>query len=239
MAACVLMAGQAKADTFAVNLVADTDLSTLDLTLSATLLGTDSDSDTAVVSGDIDVIIDQDGIVPPAQSVEFTGGNLGLSDLSLGLSLAGGFISLDVNSMSLGATVGTGGPFATNGLNPGTFDAGGLTLNLDAGSLDITGTITSAIDLDADPIEFDIPTGTIATIEEVDMGGGTYDVTITLPVSVTTAIVITSPLAGTIGIDLSGDLVFKGQKIVPEPSTLVLAGFGLAAVVALARRRRK
>jgi hypothetical protein len=188
-------------------------------------------------SGTWNTTITQTGTAPPAVDLSSVSGSLSLNDASgsgsLGTaSLIGGHITLN-----------PGGPFPnTTASNPGTLDLGGMTVNLDGGIINASlfgGLLTLSSDLGASPVNnVTFPPGTTASINEVPLGGGSYHVTVSSPISITSNIPV--PGFGSLPLSITGLLSFSGTKVVPEPGSMFLMVLGLAGVgLKVIRRRRK
>ncbi len=110
-------------------------------------------------SGSLTATLEQTGMLPPA---------LDLSDIT-GLNYLSDFTMSSV----LGPVVGTGltvyfgstaGPFAGDGMNPGTIDLSGLSAGATTGSLNLGD--TSLIDFSSSPVNSMLGSGTLAQFNE-------------------------------------------------------------------------
>lgn len=195
------------------------------------------------------------GVIP---SFQFTGGDIDLADTSLSLVLPAGGGTVDAELIGVGTT-----GLTNNGVIPLTFtggtwaysfDPGGpvpatnkTSVTLNSGFLTYIGTGTlggllgsGTQDFGASPAGFELPAlGQIGTLTQSLLGSTgvttTYRVVLTAPVTVSDDL-ITDPVA--VAATLSGNIVATGTyTLVPEPSTVILAGIGLIALVPYARRR--
>lgn len=185
---------------------------------------------------EMEVVVDPfDG--PLASAVSSQGSTIALSDATYVLSTPPG-VSLSVSGTGVGADLQ--GPTATGlPFGPGTslFDVFGYTLSLNTGMLTGVGDsfgnpLDFAADLGLAPLDFVYPLNSVAQMVLVDLGGGAFDVALTLPFD---AQVTLAPGGVETALALQGQVVLTGSAVVPEPATGLLLTAGLAA---LALRRR-
>ncbi|MBX7167328.1 MAG: PEP-CTERM sorting domain-containing protein [Pirellulales bacterium] len=194
---------------------------------------------------------------PIATSMTFDGGLFNLSDQTLLLNLGAlgvirtGFIGVKIGGLSstgsiplnyLGGTWNysfdpgdpNGGNVTSAAINQGILTyagSGAIALLLGSGTLDFN----------TDPVVADLPSlGQIGSLQQTFLGasGGstTYGVLLSAPLSVFTAIDTDLGINAT----LQGLVQATGTYIcVPEPSTVVLLGVALAALVPMYRRIKK
>jgi hypothetical protein len=71
------------------------------------------------------------------------------------------------------------------------------------------------------------------------LGGGLERLTLTVPIQTTVTEVVTGAVAATLTFTFAGQIAAFAIVPVPEPSSMALLGFGLAALLPMVRRRRR
>jgi len=213
------------------------------------LSGGTSTEVTLDASGMLFVDLEQDfdlqtGVATEALSLTINDGSeINLSDGALALDL-GLFGSLEAQTVGLGVSA-LGGPFTppvSSGGGSTIFDIGGTTLSLDQGFITYEGAGFVATLLDpgtfnfvTDPLSVDVPSPATVEILEEQVNNMKNNVTLLIPISVSQS-VITQPVD--VNATLTALIVATGMKIIPEPTTFVLLGIGVAGFIAVARRRK-
>lgn len=186
----------------------------------------------------IHVTLDNVGVDALALSIDDADINLSDGTLDLQLGVLGGVTA---------ATFGLGVSAVSGALTPlggNMFDAGGTTLALDQGIITYEGTGFAGTLLDpgtfdfvTDPLALDVPGGaaTVKIFEEA-VSPTKNNVTLVIPISVTQS--LTSDTTD-INATINALLIATGMKVIPEPTTFVLLGIGVAGFIAVARRRRQ
>ncbi len=114
----------------------------------------------------------------------------------------------------------------------GTVDLGGTSITIFSGL--VTSNVADPIDFSTDPVTFDVPAGTFATLTVTN--ALTPVATFSVPLN------ITQEVATGISVTMSGTINFTATSstvIVPEPATYLLATVGMAALLPALRRRRR
>jgi hypothetical protein len=184
------------------------------------------------ISGTMSLTFDIDPTSGAISSIFINSANISGTDFTIPLGALG---SLD--GTGLGSDAGTTNS-ATSG---GTFNAANHFLQLNAGLISGSGAIGGAlgapINLATDGPAPIVGNGT-GTVTTSALGGGLFDVTVSIPFD-TTVTVFTDPGLGDVDLNVLGTLVSSGQlqvSAVPEPSSIAVLGC-LAVVTGVARRR--
>lgn len=180
--------------------------------------------------GFMNLSIEQTGTEPPFVNLNILDGEISVADATVKNLPVVGTATLEGVKMTFTA----GGPYdnLTDG-NPGDLDLAGQAAGITAGKI-LTG--IGDIDFNTDPVDFTLPS-TKAILNETG-GPSSYDVTLTIPVSVASTIDADGLLVDAL---ITGTLVFTGTKAIPEPGSVALLGLGLVgiAIPAIKRYRRK
>ncbi len=234
----------AKAVPVSLTLTLVTD-SSLDLTI--TLAGALTGSASFDLSGKIDISLDEEiediGGTNDTTSIAIDDAAINLSDESLSVPfiLDFDFLNLAINSLSSNGSI----PLTTTvGSNPFeyTFDPGGgspTSIALDEGLLTFTGLTTGTLDFNTAPLATSLASvGQIASVTQdvTIMGPFPFvfvDVIVSIPISFSDTITTDGP---PVDLDFSGVLVATGRYPIPEPSTSVLLGIAIVALIPLRRR---
>ncbi len=232
-------------------------IDTITVTGTGALAGTPG-TDTTPLSGTIDIEITALNLTSVAPiEVRFTGGALSADDVSITMSTAS-FGDVLFDATGLGGTASTPSPpSSVTPVNPlpsfsGNFATGEHEIIVNSGSaeVDSTNPIVQGIlslpdtrDLSVDPLFLvDSSTPGISKIEVTALGGGLFQVDLTIPFA-TSQVLYDNTDTGGLGevtLNQSGTLFATGTfQVVPEPATLLLIGLGGAGLAGQVVRRRR
>lgn len=238
-AIALFSAATANAASFPTGFVLDTATSNLGISIKALEGLINVTIPIKFSSGNWDTTIEQTGTAPPAVSLSSLDGALNIVDVTQNTKILGQDASFSTKAVVM--SIDAGGPFPNiDGTNPGTIDLAGLPMGLTAGAIDYdikAFKLTGALDFNTDPVNFDLPAGSTAEINETG-GPGSYNVTLSIPVSVVST--ITTDVVD-LQVTVAGVLNFTAIKAIPEPGSIALFGIGLLGVgiPAVKRIRRK
>jgi hypothetical protein len=237
-AIALFSAATANAASFPTGFVLDTATSNLGISIKALEGLINVTIPIKFSSGNWDTTIEQTGTAPPAVSLSSLDGALNIVDVTQNTKILGQDASFSTKAVVM--SIDAGGPFPNNGNNPGVIDLTGLPMGLTAGAIDYdikAFKLTGALNFTEDPVNFDLPAGSTANINETG-GPGSYNVTLSIPVSVVST--ITTDVVD-LQVTVAGVLNFTAIKAIPEPGSIALFGIGLLGVgiPAVKRIRRK
>jgi hypothetical protein len=182
------------------------------------------------VTGTIDAtLVASDGTVT---GFDLEGASLLLSDVTIP------FIGGTVFALRSVRARLTGPPalFLGGSAGSSSFDIAGSQLVFISGVGSVCCAPPNAVNFSTSPLAFDYGPGSIAEIVLTDLLDGTFDVSLLLPLDLAT---VYPPDRGTgILFVMQGDLAASGTFI-PEPSTALLVGIGLAGIGAAVRSRAR